>query len=532
MTDSRYDFHKVRQADQQGEGNPYGEGAWEFRHPDFSVHNRDALDNIKRKAPAAKRVLKQDQPHLQQMGMEPGEYYPGQMQQQMQLQIDSLKGVQANMNHHLQALTKNYQSVISEMLNFQRNIVAQDQVMQNLISYLMNNGGSNSGNAAVGDEQAQKLVNEYTEVARASYEQIEGMTRRASHLGLMPDAIGQPWPQDASIHPQFQQPQHPSYDMGEPLQAQAQHNYNPYTQDMRQPQLQQQPTGHSPGAYSASNGSQTPGPNYHTAQFQPHPAADDRRHQQQMRQTPKEEVRDPLQSQRYKPTAMAPPYDDQAVNAIRTIQAAKANTVSWAVAPKILLVEDDQVCRRLSTKFLSFFGCEIDTATDGVSAVNKMNEKKYDLVLMDIVMPNLDGVSATSLIRQFDPLTPIISMTSNVQSGDVMTYFSHGMNDILPKPFTKDGLLGMLEKHLIHLKTIKQQGLSSEEQRILSMAEGGKDGEVGVSEAEYLGMLSGLMGGTLPLSNLRRTADEMQQTRGQPDPDEKATKKARLDDVK
>lgn len=259
----------------------------------------------------------------------------------------------------------------------------------------------------------------------------------------------------------------------------------------------------------------------------------------------------PLSSKtRHQTTSMAPPasYEDQAVSAIKSIQAAKANIVSWAVAPKILLVEDDAVCRRLSTKFLSFFGCEIATATDGVSAVNKMNEKKYDLVLMDIVMPNLDGVSATTLIRQFDPLTPIISMTSNVQSGDVMTYFSHGMNDILPKPFTKDGLLGMLEKHLIHLKTIKQQGLSATEQQILSIGEGmGKDGDDATSEVDYLGMLSGLKGGNLPLSNLRRTADEMQQGRGVSDPatgmigrDEKDTlgkadskgpaKKARLDD--
>lgn len=74
-----------------------------------------------------------------------------------------------------------------------------------------------------------------------------------------------------------------------------------------------------------------------------------------------------------------------------------------------------------------------------------MNMQKYDLVLMDIVMPNLDGVSATSLIRQFDPMTPIISMTSNSGPNEIMTYFSHGMNDILPKPFTKEGLLGMLE---------------------------------------------------------------------------------------
>lgn len=77
----------------------------------------------------------------------------------------------------------------------------------------------------------------------------------------------------------------------------------------------------------------------------------------------------------------------------------------------------------------------------------QMNLQKYDLVLMDIVMPNLDGafllsllliapadsspspfagVSATSLIRQFDPMTPIISMTSNSGPNEIMTYFSHG----------------------------------------------------------------------------------------------------------
>jgi len=76
--------------------------------------------------------------------------------------------------------------------------------------------------------------------------------------------------------------------------------------------------------------------------------------------------------------------------------------------------------------------------------------------LMDIVMPKLDGVSATSLIRQFDHMTPIISMTSNSKPQEIMTYYSHGMNDILPKPFTKEGLLSMLEKHLTHLKTIQQ----------------------------------------------------------------------------
>ncbi|KIO04238.1 hypothetical protein M404DRAFT_1000748 [Pisolithus tinctorius Marx 270] len=85
----------------------------------------------------------------------------------------------------------------------------------------------------------------------------------------------------------------------------------------------------------------------------------------------------------------------------------------WAVPPRVLLVDDDAVSRRLSSKFLQVFGCAIDVAVDGVGAVNKMNLEKYDLVLMDIVMPKMDGISATSLIRQFDHVTPIISMTSN-----------------------------------------------------------------------------------------------------------------------
>jgi osomolarity two-component system response regulator SKN7 len=50
---------------------------------------------------------------------------------------------------------------------------------------------------------------------------------------------------------------------------------------------------------------------------------------------------------------------------------------------------------------------------------------KYDMILMDIIMPNLDGVSACHLIRQFDN-TPIIAMTSNIRSGDINMYFSHG----------------------------------------------------------------------------------------------------------
>lgn len=63
---------------------------------------------------------------------------------------------------------------------------------------------------------------------------------------------------------------------------------------------------------------------------------------------------------------------------------------------------------------------------DGLEAVQKVTAgSKYDLVLMDIIMPNLDGVSACSLIRQFNS-TPIIAMTSNIRSDDISMYFQHG----------------------------------------------------------------------------------------------------------
>jgi osomolarity two-component system response regulator SKN7 len=121
----------------------------------------------------------------------------------------------------------------------------------------------------------------------------------------------------------------------------------------------------------------------------------------------------------------------------------------WIRAPQILLVEDDPTCRRIGGKFLYSFKCHIDSAVsqiwmsrrafltsiqfDGLEAVNKMNAgSKYDLVLMDIIMPNLDGVSACHLIRQFD-MTPIVAMTSNIRSDDISMYFAHGSccDDIL-----------------------------------------------------------------------------------------------------
>lgn len=126
--------------------------------------------------------------------------------------------------------------------------------------------------------------------------------------------------------------------------------------------------------------------------------------------------------------------------------------LSWRRPPKILMVEDDPTCRQIVKKFLYTFYCQVHCAEDGLEAVNKVQEGvKYDMILMDIIMPNLDGVSATHIIRQFDKTT-IIAMTSNIRSDDIQMYFHHGMDDLLPKPFSRKSLLDMLNKHLMHLK--------------------------------------------------------------------------------
>ncbi|KAH8887074.1 hypothetical protein GQ53DRAFT_750253 [Thozetella sp. PMI_491] len=122
----------------------------------------------------------------------------------------------------------------------------------------------------------------------------------------------------------------------------------------------------------------------------------------------------------------------------------------WAKKPTILLVEDDPTCVRIGSKFLSHMDCNVDTAKDGLEAVNKINEdgSRYDLIFMDIIMPNLDGVSATAMIRVHAQNVPIIAMTSNIRQEDITTYFNWGMNDVLAKPFTRDGMIRILKKQL------------------------------------------------------------------------------------
>ena len=118
---------------------------------------------------------------------------------------------------------------------------------------------------------------------------------------------------------------------------------------------------------------------------------------------------------------------------------------------RILLVEDHAVNQMVATAMLTKLGCTITLAENGQEAVQQFNSEPYDLVLMDINMPIMDGYEATKRIRMLEeaqqlPPTPIIACTANAMKGDRELSISAGMDDHLGKPFLLADMALMLSK--------------------------------------------------------------------------------------
>lgn len=118
---------------------------------------------------------------------------------------------------------------------------------------------------------------------------------------------------------------------------------------------------------------------------------------------------------------------------------------------RILLAEDDQRSRQIVQEMLEMYGWQVDTADNGTKVVQTMYRHEYDLILMDCMMPGMDGYEATRIIR--DPSSavrqhdiPIIALTGNTMREDVKQCLETGMNDHLQKPLFIDDLLKMLKK--------------------------------------------------------------------------------------
>ena len=122
---------------------------------------------------------------------------------------------------------------------------------------------------------------------------------------------------------------------------------------------------------------------------------------------------------------------------------------------RILLVEDNAVNQMLASAILKKAGHKVEVAADGVEAVDAVRSRPFDAVLMDIQMPEMDGLEATRRIRDLDNPEQaniyIIAMTANALMGDREKCISAGMNDYLPKPIDQKKLLSALTKASNHL---------------------------------------------------------------------------------
>ncbi len=127
-------------------------------------------------------------------------------------------------------------------------------------------------------------------------------------------------------------------------------------------------------------------------------------------------------------------------------------------AAKILLVEDNAINREVAEGLLASVGLRADTAQNGRVAVERAHEKHYDLILMDLQMPEMDGYEATKEIRLLPGYdkTPIIAMTAVAFEEDRERCFEAGMSDHLPKPVDPDNLFSTLVKWLP--PTLKKNG--------------------------------------------------------------------------
>ena len=122
-------------------------------------------------------------------------------------------------------------------------------------------------------------------------------------------------------------------------------------------------------------------------------------------------------------------------------------------APYILVVEDNAVNQEVICQTLAHLGARVRLASHALAGLQALRDERFDLVLMDIQMPDMDGMQALSLFRRSSggstpPDTPVVAVTANALQGDDERLLQHGFNDYLPKPFRQSQMQAMLARQL------------------------------------------------------------------------------------
>lgn len=112
---------------------------------------------------------------------------------------------------------------------------------------------------------------------------------------------------------------------------------------------------------------------------------------------------------------------------------------------KVLVAEDSSVIQNLTKKILSLQNYQITSVKNGEQVLQKLKEENYDLILMDINMPVMDGIECAKQVRKMDdPVKkniPIVAITGNARNYSMEEFKANGINDFIPKPLNFDQLV-------------------------------------------------------------------------------------------
>ena len=113
---------------------------------------------------------------------------------------------------------------------------------------------------------------------------------------------------------------------------------------------------------------------------------------------------------------------------------------------RLLIVDDEELIRDLIKEYAEDEGYSCDLACDGSEALEKVEENKYDLIIMDVMMPNMDGYTSMKGIREICD-TPVIMLSARVDEVDKLKGFDLGIDDYVTKPFSPKELMARIKAH-------------------------------------------------------------------------------------
>ncbi|MFJ8962650.1 response regulator transcription factor [Lentzea sp. NPDC102401] len=130
---------------------------------------------------------------------------------------------------------------------------------------------------------------------------------------------------------------------------------------------------------------------------------------------------------------------------------------------RVLLADDDRAIRESLVRALALEGYQVTEAVDGVSALATARQNVFDVLIVDVMMPGVDGLGVCRVLRAEDDQTPILMLTARVETPDRVAGLDAGADDYLPKPFELDELLArlraLLRRSSVELGTAAQRAL-------------------------------------------------------------------------